>query len=111
MDWLREFAQVGGDLPSLAGKPVDVIGFVYRDKRTTGGAFWVARYTLSCCVADATGIGMIVQSAKSDTYAEGSWVRVRGTIALSKSDGESLPMIAASLIDAVEQPDNPYLFP
>ena len=114
LDWLRDYGQSGSDASGLVGKPADIVGFVYRDKRNGSDEFWVARYTVSCCVADASGIGMIVHSQQSMALEEGTWVRVRGFIAAANTAGEEephLPMIEATSVTVVSQPDDPYLFP
>jgi putative membrane protein len=107
--WLQEFSRNGPE-PSI-GKDVDVIGFVYRDARTPADQFWVARYTLACCVADASGIGMVVRGfSQGAALEEGSWVRVRGKIALGELNGEKLPVIVAEAVEPTAEPAQPYLF-
>lgn len=114
MDWLREFSR-SSNLNSFVGQPIDVIGFVYKDPKVGAGRFWVARFTVSCCVADASAIGMLVQA---DGTANGlkdlqndQWVRVTGKISIGEFDGEQVPVISASKIEPTATPENPYLQP
>ena len=59
LDWLREFDRAATPA-QFNGSPVDVIGFVYREPLHPEDGFMIARFTLSCCVADAFPIGMPV---------------------------------------------------
>jgi uncharacterized repeat protein (TIGR03943 family) len=110
LDWLREFTR-NGDPAAFNGQAVDVTGFVYRDPRTAGNQFWVSRFTITCCVADASAIGLLVQTDQAGTLKNDSWVRVTGKFALGEYAGEKIPVIMPEKIEPVDQPDNPYLYP
>ncbi len=110
LDWLREFSRQA-DPAAFAGQTVDVIGFVYRDPRNTDNQFWVSRFTVSCCVADAAAIGLLVQSAQASNLTNDSWVRVTGRISVGEFAGERLPVILPDTIEPTEQPEHPYLYP
>jgi putative membrane protein len=110
LDW----QQIVGSEPEptrLIGEPVDVVGFVYRDPRLPDGQFMVGRFTLTCCVADAFAIGMVVDSPESANYPENTWVRVQGTLDLTEIDGQEIPSIQAGKIQEVSEPAQPYLIP
>ncbi len=108
LGWLSEFSYNGVD--AAVGKPADLIGFVYRDKRTDANTIWVARYTVACCVADANGIGLLVQAPDNTKFANGDWVRVQGTFKLTSLAGnDKYPVIIASSLEGVPEPADPYL--
>lgn len=108
LDWLQIY---GGaqDPASFTGESVDVIGFVYRDPRLPDGQFMISRFTLTCCVADAFAIGMVVESSDASSYPENTWVRVQGTLGLSTIESQMAPRIQASKIQVVSEPAQPYL--
>lgn len=110
LDWLREFSRQA-DPAAFAGQQVDVIGFVYRDSRNTNDQFWVSRFAVSCCVADATAIGLLVQSDQAGNLTNDRWVRVTGRLGVGEFAGERLPVILPDMIEPVEQPEHPYLYP
>lgn len=95
----------------LAGEPVDVVGFVFHDERLSRDAFYTARYVVTCCAADAAAVGMPVQWQGGDALPADAWVQVQGTLTLLTVDGRSVPAIAASSVEPVDQPEFPYLFP
>ncbi|MBK8020222.1 MAG: TIGR03943 family protein [Chloroflexi bacterium] len=110
LDWLRAFNREA-DMARFDGEPVDVVGFIYREPTFADDQFMVARFTVSCCVADASAIGLAVQSQDTASLEQGSWVRVQGTLHLADFRGERLPVVQAERIDRVDQPEHPYLYP
>jgi putative membrane protein len=110
LDWLRAFSRQS-DPAAFAGQEVDVIGFVYRDPRNADNQFWVSRFIVSCCVADATAIGLLVETDQASALALDSWVRVTGRLRVGEFAGERLPVIAPDMIEPTEQPEHPYLYP
>ncbi|MGQ9814144.1 MAG: TIGR03943 family putative permease subunit, partial [Candidatus Roseilinea sp.] len=99
------------DPAAFVGQEVDVIGFVYRDPRNASNQFWVSRFVVSCCVADASAIGLLVQADQASTLTLDSWVRVTGRLGLGEFAGERLPVIVPDTIEPTEQPEHPYLYP
>jgi putative membrane protein len=93
------------------GKPVDVLGFVFHDPKLGQDGFYVARYVVTCCSADGTGVGLPVVWPGGKGLPENGWVRVRGTLGETQLEGRAEPAIVASAVEPTEQPRNPYLYP
>jgi uncharacterized repeat protein (TIGR03943 family) len=110
LDWLRAFS-AADDLTAFDHQPVDVVGFVYRETDFDEDHFMVARFTVSCCVADASALGLPVYAADSDTLEAGQWVRVQGTLIAGEFREDVLPIVQASQLEVVQQPEHPYLYP
>jgi uncharacterized repeat protein (TIGR03943 family) len=110
LDWLRVFNSTE-DYTQLNGQPADVIGFVYTEPTFGENQFMVARFTISCCVADASAIGLPTYWAEADTLEQGQWVRVQGTMQVGEFRDDNLPILQANSIEVVEQPEHPYLYP
>jgi uncharacterized repeat protein (TIGR03943 family) len=110
LDWLRIFAEEA-DLRQYTGQEADVTGFVYHDPRLNEDSFLVSRFTIACCVADATAIGMVVNFPGSAELAGGQWVRVRGAIYTLEMAGRTVPAITARQVEVIQPPEQPYLFP
>ena len=110
LDWLHDF-QRNPDPAIFNGVEANIIGFVYRDERFTEKTFMVSRFTVSCCVADAAPIGLVVQSPESPDLAEDTWVQVNGTFTVSSFNGTDMPVLVADEITLAEQPEQPYLYP
>lgn len=110
LDWLRAFSRET-DLKTFDGQPADVIGFVYKEPTYAENQFMVARFSISCCVADATAIGLPVTWADSSTLPQGQWVRVQGIFSMDNFHNERMPVLQAGTVETVEQPEHPYLYP
>ncbi|MCS7062286.1 MAG: TIGR03943 family protein [Anaerolineae bacterium] len=110
LDWLRAFSREA-DPATFVGQEVDVIGFVYRDPRNAADQFWVARFIISCCAADATAVGLLVHSNRASDFENDRWVRVVGRLSVGEFAGERLPIVLADTIQPTDQPAHPYLYP
>jgi uncharacterized repeat protein (TIGR03943 family) len=84
---------------------------VYRDTRFIGSDdFMVVRFTLSCCVADARAIGLVVINQNDLELAQDTWVQVMGHIEVREIDGVETPVIIAESITFTDEPEQPYLY-
>jgi uncharacterized repeat protein (TIGR03943 family) len=92
-------------------REVDVIGFVYRPPDRVFDGFYVARYVITCCVADGSGVGLPVVWANSTELSADTWVRVRGQIGQIPIGEATEPGIIATSVEVVPRPANPYLTP
>ena len=110
LDWLRVFNSTD-DYQTLNGEPADLIGFVYREANFGEDQFMVARYSISCCVADASAIGIPVTWADIAALDQGQWVHVQGSFQVAEFRGDELPVLQAESIELVDQPEHPYLYP
>ena len=111
LDWLQTFAGAADPAHDLAGQPAKVVGFVFRDKRFGPDQFMVARYVVTCCVADATVAGIVVRSPQAASFASDQWVEVSGTFEPGKLGTEDLPVLSAKAVAEAETPAQPYLYP
>jgi uncharacterized repeat protein (TIGR03943 family) len=110
LDWLREFDRAATPA-QFNGSPVDVIGFVYREPIHPDDGFMLARFTMSCCVADAFPIGMPVIALGGGEFEVGEWLRIQGQLKARSFGGDFLPVALAEAIERVDEPRQPYLYP
>lgn len=113
LDWWKTFrasSAVNQD-PKVIGQEAKVVGFVYKDEKYGDDHFMVVRYLVSCCVADASALGLVVASSEVDQLEDDQWVEVAGVFAPGDLEGWKLPVIVAHAITPVSIPDQPYLYP
>ena len=110
LDWVRMMTNDPA-ADALNGQEANVVGFVYRDIRFAEDQFMISRFTLSCCVADALAIGVVVEADSASDFPTDTWVQVEGTFMEGQLDTEALPIIQAKSVTPVEAPEQPYLFP
>jgi uncharacterized repeat protein (TIGR03943 family) len=94
-------------LAKRAGESVSFVGFVSIRDDTPADEFLLARYVVTCCVADATIAEVRVVNVTPGQFANEDWVQVTGTIF---PIGREV-IVDASDIAQVERPDHPYLTP
>ncbi|HND50052.1 MAG TPA: TIGR03943 family protein, partial [Anaerolineales bacterium] len=110
LQWLKLFTfQL--DVTKFIGQEASVVGFVYFDDKLEQNQFFVSRFVVSCCAADAFAIAMPVRWEKSAELQQDSWVVVRGTIDSIDIEGVRTPMIIASAVEATDIPAQPYIYP
>lgn len=110
LDWMRAF-NYAADPAVFTNQPADVIGFVYRPEQLTSSQFLVSRFVVTCCAADGSAVGVLVEWPQATNLEENGWVRVRGPINVGALDGKPIPLITAASIEPVPQPDQPYMYP
>ncbi len=108
VDWLVEFQRQ--DASTFAGEEASVIGFVYTDERFGEDRFLVGRFILSCCVADASPVGLVVRWPEATELAPDQWVEVRGHFEVGTFDGLEIPILVADEVILTDTPSNPYLY-
>lgn len=94
----------------FAGKELETMGFVYREAGFDSEQFVVARFSVSCCTADATVFGILVESPDGSRWEKDSWVKVRGKLDLRKMDGYDMLVLKNAAVTPVEAPKDPYVY-
>jgi putative membrane protein len=110
LDWMREFNK-SSTPAAFNGQEADVVGFVYREPSFAENQFMVARFTISCCVADSSAIGLPVHVDNAAQYSDGQWVRIKGTFEAGEFREHRLPILQAAAIEVIAEPEQPYLYP
>jgi uncharacterized repeat protein (TIGR03943 family) len=110
LDWWRSF-QRSIDYSEITGQEARVIGFVYHDKRYGEGHLVLTRFIVSCCVADASVVALVVATPDAESFADNQWVEVAGIFEPSEFEAWRPPVLAAQSITPVSVPKQPYLYP
>ncbi len=108
LDWVMAFGP-RPDLPAFAGQPADVTGFVYRHPDMPPDTWFISRYLVMCCVADATPISLVVY-APGVEVADDMWVQVRGHFAAETVGEITTPLLIADTVTPIDPPAQPYLY-
>ncbi|MBI3648676.1 MAG: TIGR03943 family protein [Actinobacteria bacterium] len=97
-------------LAKRAGSEVDFVGFVTRYADTPAGEFLLTRYVITCCVADATVVQVLVVNVVPGRFQTNDWVEVKGPI---YPIGREVILNAGSAdsIVKIPRPAKPYLTP
>jgi len=96
---------------NFIGKKIELSGFVYREDNMKNNQFVVGRFAVSCCSADATPYGVMIDFPTAQNYTKDTWVKVTGTIQNGTYNGNDIFMIKATQIEKIAAPDSPYIYP
>lgn len=94
----------------FAGKKLRTLGFVYREQGMGPNEFVAARFSVSCCAADAAVYGLLVESEQGSKLAKDSWVQVTGVLETRMDDGYETLVLKAEEIKPVKAPNDPYVY-
>ncbi|WP_110113497.1 TIGR03943 family protein [Bacillus sp. CGMCC 1.16541] len=101
---------IESNVAAFVGKEIEVNGFVYREPEFEDDQFVVARFGLSCCVADASVYGTLATVKDAQKLEDDEWIKVSGVLAQVDYNGLTLPYIQIKKITKIERPANPYVY-
>lgn len=96
---------------NFIGKKIELTGFVYREDNMPNNQFVVGRFAVSCCSADATPYGVMIDFPTAQSYPKDMWVKVTGIIQNGSYNGNDIFTIKATQIEKITTPDSPYIYP
>lgn len=107
-DWIRLIAQMSDD-QQFIGEKVKVNGFVVKGSKNEK-LFYISRYVLSCCAADARPIGLpVVYDGEKFLVNENEWLEVKGEFKLVEVEGVESLAIELKEMQRISEPENPYI--
>jgi uncharacterized repeat protein (TIGR03943 family) len=97
------------NVSKMVGKTVTTTGFIYREKNFDQDKIIVARFGITCCVADASVYG-IMATGSVEKLPKDKWVQVTGTIDKTNYNGSTVPVIKIQQLSFIAAPAQPYVF-
>lgn len=100
-------------------------GFVYKDPKLAKNQFVISRFVITCCIVDATPIGIIVESPDASNIKADTWVEVEALLQKRVIDGadkidsvrnfhetnDGVPCLVVTSCKIIATPKDPYLAP
>ncbi|EGW37976.1 TIGR03943 family protein [Desulfosporosinus sp. OT] len=100
-------------------------GFVYKDPKLAKNQFVLSRFVITCCIVDATPIGIIVESPDAPKLKADTWVEVTGLLQKRiigeaneiksvhnfTETNDGAPYLVVNSCKIVSTPQDPYLAP
>lgn len=103
-DWIK--AKGLDDLSIFKEKEFTGTGFI---TPKPGSMFILSRFIVSCCIVDATPIGILVDYDYTKEYKANDWLEVRGKFKIQDVNGIMEPVIVPTSVIKINTPDNVYL--
>ncbi|WP_416826189.1 TIGR03943 family putative permease subunit [Ectobacillus polymachus] len=97
------------NLSSMLGKTITTQGFVFREQNFLQDEILIARFSITCCIADASVYGIM---AKGDVaqLPKDQWIQVTGKIDKKIYNGMTVPIIHIQNFSKIPVPKNPYVY-
>ncbi|MCA1031481.1 TIGR03943 family protein [Bacillus timonensis] len=97
------------NLDSFIGKQIKMTGFIYREEGFRKDQAVIARFSVSCCVADAAVYGVLAEGEMLEELEVDTWIDVIGTIGKINFNGQDIPIITKPEFEVREIPKKPYV--
>lgn len=92
------------------GKPVRVSGMIlHASASVPAGYVMVMRYLVTCCIADARPVGVIVKDTSHGALRDSQWVTVTGTMGSANDAGQQVTVVNPTGIVRIKS-GNPYIY-
>ncbi|MBB6176902.1 MULTISPECIES: TIGR03943 family putative permease subunit [Anoxybacillus] len=101
---------INEQIDDMIGKRIKITGFVFRERDFATNEFVVARYGVTCCVADATVYGILVKTDQAAKWENDTWVKVEGIIDETMYRQWLVPVITKPSVTVVNEPEQPYVY-
>lgn len=107
---------VDRDLEGMAGKEIELVGFVYKSEICKENQFILSRLVMSCCAADSWIQGIRCEWEGSNYLTENQWVKVKAIVKdvpnYDKETGKSnnIPLLKIRHIQPIDNPEDPYIY-
>ncbi|MGH0776500.1 TIGR03943 family putative permease subunit [Bacillus cereus] len=109
-DYVQTMNIIGQDVNGFKGKEITFTGFIYKDKDVRGNKAVVARYGITCCIADASVWGVIVTGQNVEKFPEETWVKVTGILDKTTYKRMPFPLVKISKLEKINKPADPYVY-
>ncbi|WP_019553402.1 TIGR03943 family putative permease subunit [Propionispira raffinosivorans] len=90
------------------GKNVEITGFAYIDPTTQRVS--IARYVISCCIVDASAVGLAIDSDDKNNIVAGHWYEIQGTIHTLVCKKDASPVLKVTWSNEIKKPLFTYIF-
>ena len=111
VDWVR-LLNVYPEPDAYQGQKARVTGFVVHPPDSPTHRFFIARFVVTCCAADAYPVGMPVDLPSGDAkqYQTDTWLEIRGKMGTGQVQGQRRLVLQAEQVTRIQPPANPYLY-
>ncbi|MGD1805217.1 TIGR03943 family putative permease subunit [Dapis sp. BLCC M126] len=110
IEWIRTL-NVYPEPDAYNGQKVKVTGFVIYPRGLSEQYFWISRFILTCCAADAYPVGLPVklpEGRSRSKYPQDSWFIIKGEMITEELRGQRKLTILPTEIESIPKPKNPY---
>lgn len=108
--YIGSLMKIHEDMKEYLGQRIALTGFIYRIGAFGPQEFVIARYLVSCCIADAQVVGLYASYPDIEQKSPFSWIRAEGVLERFVFQGEQVPILRVEHLEEIPAPANPYLY-
>ncbi|MBO9128158.1 TIGR03943 family protein [Bacillus sp. 165] len=101
---------IGKDVEGFKGKTITFMGFVHREPPMGKNQLVIARFGITCCVADASVYGMLATGDKIISLKDDTWVIVTGVLDEAVYMDTLFPIVKVTKAERIQEPKIPYVY-
>jgi putative membrane protein len=105
------YEDIHQDIHKYKGKPIQLMGFVYKEDGFEQDQLVIARFLITHCVADASIVGFLTELPQASSIDTDTWIEVSGVLDITTYNGMELPFIKITDWTIVNEPVEPYIYP
>jgi uncharacterized repeat protein (TIGR03943 family) len=110
VEWIQ-MLNINPEPDDYIGDKVHFNGFVIHDDMLNDNQFYIGRFILACCAADARTIVLPVHyNENSISLPSDTWIDMKGTIIEKNENGERKIAIQMESYEEIPVPNNPYVY-
>lgn len=108
---------LSSDPVRFSGRKVKLTGFAFRAATTPQERFYSTRFLITCCVADAEPLGLLVDGPGASSFENYVWVETEGVLEAVEVPNpysgkpQLVSLLRATSIVPTQKPSAEYLFP
>lgn len=107
-DWIKMIG-VSPNSSQYKGEEVNIKGFVYHEDGLGKDEFYLSRFLIRCCAADASPVVLRIKSDKKEFWKDDQWLHIKGVI--DTDDNSNQPVfIRLDQAEIITPPDPPYIY-
>lgn len=108
-DWIK-IISTSENTRQYAGERLRITGFVFKDETLTNpDEFYLARFLIRCCSADARPVVLRVKSKESFDFQNDQWLDIQGVFAIDENIDQPL-FIDLISYELTSMPQTPYIY-
>lgn len=108
---------IASDPAAFAGREVELVGFAFRPSGTPGERLYLIRFLVTCCVADAEPMGLLIEGPDATRFNDYEWLRASGRLEPATvpnpytGASQTVALLRINRAEPAPKPLAEYLFP
>jgi putative membrane protein len=115
-DFIKNYEDIYGNSCKYVGRVINMKGFIYKQKDLKEDEFILSRILVSCCMADASLVGLLCDYKGERVFTEGEFISIEGILGEREyKDTKSgvavvIPIIQVTELEKVDKLSNEYIY-